>query len=144
MNGKLPEVLIRPGPKHIVPFGAKRLDNRLRKVFVGEEAHLCRNRIGLIFVGQVAGIGQTGENVVSRKTRIVCQKLVLRLARGKESENEFDGQTRAPDHRFADHHFRIDDNAFRKLHIKRIACQCTLVEAMATQAGTSGAPIYYV
>jgi hypothetical protein len=39
-----------------VAVGAKRFDNRPRKVLVGEDAHLRRNRIGLVFVGQVAGV----------------------------------------------------------------------------------------
>jgi hypothetical protein len=39
-----------------VAVGAKRVNNRPRKVLVSEESHLRRNRIGLVFVGQVAGI----------------------------------------------------------------------------------------
>lgn len=95
LNGNLPEVLIQrqhdtplgfgkvqkdnilpsraigPGPKDIVAVGAKRLDNRPRKVLVSEDAHLRWNRIGLVFVRQVAGIGQASENVVSRQPGIV-------------------------------------------------------------------------
>ena len=80
LNGNLPEVLIErqhdarfgfgqiqkydvfpsraigAGPKYIVAAGAKRLDDWLRKVLIGEEAHLRGNRIGLVFVGQVAGV----------------------------------------------------------------------------------------
>ena len=80
LNGNLPEVLIQrqhdarfgfgevqqdnvfpssaisPGPTDIVAVGAKRFDNRPRKVLVSQEAHLRRNRIGLVFVGQVAGV----------------------------------------------------------------------------------------
>jgi len=67
----LPSGAISQGPKDIMAIGAKRLDERPRKVLVSEEAHLCWNRIGLVFVRQVAGIGQAGENVLSRQPGIV-------------------------------------------------------------------------
>jgi len=47
---------ISPGPKDIVAAGAKGLDDWLRKVLVSKEAHLRWNRIGLVLVGQVAGV----------------------------------------------------------------------------------------
>ena len=52
----LPSAAIGPSPKYIAAVGAKRIDNRLRKVLVGQETHLRGNRKGLVFVGQVAGV----------------------------------------------------------------------------------------
>ena len=70
-DGILPSGAIGPGPAHIVAGGAESLDDRLGKVLVGEQAHLSWKRVGLVFVGQVTGIRQTGENVVSRQAGIV-------------------------------------------------------------------------
>jgi hypothetical protein len=47
---------IGPGPKDIVAATAQCFDDWLRKVLVSEQAHLRWNRIGLVFVGQVAGV----------------------------------------------------------------------------------------
>lgn len=57
-------------PKNVVAAGATCLDARLRKVLVSEEAHLRWNRIGLVFVGQVAGVRQAGEDVLSRQSGV--------------------------------------------------------------------------
>ena len=70
-GGVVPSGAIGPGPKHIMKAGAKRLDDRFRKVLVSQETHLRWNRIGLVFVGQVAGIGQAGEDILSRQAGIV-------------------------------------------------------------------------
>ncbi len=56
---------IRAGPQNFVATSSKRLYDRLRKVLVGEEAHLRWNRERLVFVGEVAGVRQTGEDVLS-------------------------------------------------------------------------------
>jgi hypothetical protein len=47
---------IRAGPQNIVPPGSKRLYDRLRKVLVGEEAHLRWNGERLVFVREIAGV----------------------------------------------------------------------------------------
>jgi len=47
---------IRPGPQNVVAAGSKRLYDRLRKVLIGEEAHLGWNRERLVFVGEIAGV----------------------------------------------------------------------------------------
>jgi len=52
----LPSRAIGPGPKDIVAIGTKRLDNRLWKVLISQDAHLGWDRKGLVFVGQVAGV----------------------------------------------------------------------------------------
>lgn len=94
LNGDLPEVLIerqqdarfgfrqiqqdgvfcsremRAGPQDIVPLGSKRLNDWLRKVLVCKDAHLRGNWERLIFVGQIAGVRQTSENVLSRQARV--------------------------------------------------------------------------
>jgi hypothetical protein len=101
VDNVLPSSAVSAGPKYIVAVGAKRLDIRPRKVLASEQAHLRWNRIGLVFVGHVTGVGQAGEKVVSRQSGIVCQEIVLRLAGRKEFEYEFDGQMSPSDHRLA-------------------------------------------
>ena len=103
-------------------LGAKCLDNRPRKVFVSEKPHLHWNRIGLVFVGQVAGVGQAGENILSRQARIVYQELALGLAGREEFENELDGQTGPSDHWFAGQDLRIHDDALGKRHDLSLPC----------------------
>lgn len=48
--------------------GAPTLNGNPPEVLIGEEAHLSRNRKGLVFVGQIAGVRQAGENVISRQS----------------------------------------------------------------------------
>lgn len=109
------------GSKRIVPGGRMpRLglgeiqygDNRLGEVLVSEQAHLRWNRIGLVFVGQVAGVRQAGENILSRQARVICQDIALGLAGHEQFENELDCQTRPADHWLAGQDSRIHDNAF--------------------------------
>ena len=121
-GGVLPAGAIGSSPQHVVAGGSQQFDNRPRKVLVGEEAHLSGNRIGLVFVGQVTGVGQAGENVVSRQPGIVRQELVFGLTGGEEFENELDGQTRPANHWFAGQDLRIDDDAFRKRHNHSLVC----------------------
>ena len=95
-----------------------------------EEAHLPWkwvgwNRIGLVFVGQVAGLGQAGENVVSRQAGIVCQQLAFGLTGSEEFENELNGQACLADHWFAGQDLGIDHDAFRKRHNHSLACKRT-------------------
>lgn len=125
-GGILPTGAIGSSPKHVVAIGAKRLDNRLRKVLGGEEAPLRGNRIGLVFAGQVAGVEQAGEDILPRQARIVCQDLVLGLTGRKEFENEFDRQTRPSDHCFAGQDLGIQDDALRKRHNHSLPCQRAL------------------
>ena len=100
---------------------AKCLDNRPQS-FVSEKPHLHWNRIGLVFVGQVAGVGQAGENILSRQARVVYQELALGLAGREEFENELDGQTRPPDHWFAGQDLRMHDDALGKRHDHSLPC----------------------
>ena len=134
-GGILSAGAIGSGPKHIVAIGAKHLDNRLREALVGEEAHLRRNRIGLVFVGQVAGVRQAGENILARQARIVCLDLVLGLTGREEFENELDGQTRPSDHWFAGHDLGVDDDALREGHNRSLPCQRTALEGVGRGLG---------
>lgn len=47
-------------PDSVVPAVAQDIDKWFREVLVGEQTHLCRDRIGTVFVSQIAGIGQAG------------------------------------------------------------------------------------
>ncbi len=102
---------------------AKRLNIWPRKVLVSEDAHLRWNRIGFVFVRQVAGVGETGENVVSSEPGVVRQNLALGLAGREEFEDEFYGKTGSTDHRFASQDLGINDDTLRKRHIHGLACQ---------------------
>jgi hypothetical protein len=147
LNGDLPEVLverqydtrfrlgqvqeddvlrsreIRPGPQNIVTVGSKSLDDRLREVLVGEEAHLRWNRVRLVFVGEIAGVRQTGKDVVSGQARVVGEDFAFRLAGGQEFQDELDRETRAANYRLARQNLRIDDDALRQRHKHSLPCQ---------------------
>jgi len=118
-----PASAIGAGPKDVVAVGAKGLDDWLREVFISEEAHLRWNRIGLVFVGQVAGVGQTGKNVVSRQPGVVRFDLAFGLAGRQEFEYELDGETRPSDHWFAGQDTGIHDDALGKRHTHSLPCQ---------------------
>ena len=75
-------------PNYIITFGAKHFDHLPRKVLVSEKQHLSWNWIALILVSQVARVGQTCEDIISRDARIASQKLTLGLASREEFENE--------------------------------------------------------
>jgi hypothetical protein len=135
LNGNLPEVLVerqhdarfglrqiqqddvscsgevRADPNYVVAPGSKHLYNRLRKVLAGEKAHLRWKGVSLVFVGEIAGIGQTGEDIFSRQTRVVSKDFVLRLAGCQEFENELDSETRPADHGLASQDLRVNDDA---------------------------------
>lgn len=64
-------------------------------------------------MGQVAGVRQARKNVPSRQPWVVCQQFILGLAGRQEFENELNGQTRPPDHRFAGQDLGVDVNALR-------------------------------
>src|ERR1035437_9546694 len=128
----LPPAAIGPSPKYIAAVGAKRIDNRLRKVLVGQETHLRGNRKGLVFVGQVAGVRKAGEDILPRQTGIVSHEFFLGLAGSEEFENELDGQTRTSDHRFTVQELRIHDDAFRQRHDYILTWQCGPTESGAS------------
>lgn len=135
LNGDLPEVLVerqddarfglRPiqqrdvacsgkihaGPQNVVAIGPKRIYDRLRKVLIGEEAHLRWKRERLVFAGEIAGVRQAGEDVLSRQARVVGEDVALRLAGRQEFEDELDGKTRPADYRLACQDPGIDDDA---------------------------------
>lgn len=115
--------VIHASPQDIVALGSKRLNNRLRKVLVGEEEHLRRNWEGLIFVGQITGVRQTSEDVLPRQARVVRENVVLRLARCQEFQNELNGETRAADHRLACQDLRVNDDVLRQRHTNSLLCQ---------------------
>ena len=73
----------------------------LGKVPGGEEAQLCRDREQLVFVGEIAGIGKTREDILSRQAGIVAEDFVLRLAPCQEFWNELNSETRSAYHRLA-------------------------------------------
>ncbi len=47
---------IGTGPQNVVAASSERLDDRLREVLIGEEAHLRWNRERLVLVGEIAGV----------------------------------------------------------------------------------------
>jgi hypothetical protein len=112
----LPAVALDSRPNDIVTFCAQDVDHSLRKVLVGEKPHLGWSRIALVFVGQVARIGQIGEDVISRETRIACQKLTLRLAGREGLENKLYRKTRPSDDRFPAQNLGIHSDVFRQRH----------------------------
>lgn len=115
--------VIRASPQNVVAFGSKRFNSRLRKVLVGQYVHLRRNWERLIFVGQVTGVRQTSEDILSRQTRVVRKNVILRLSRRQEFQNEFDGETRATDHRLACQDLRVYNDLFRQRHTNSLLWQ---------------------
>jgi len=146
LNGDLPEVLIerqheacfgfrqiqqgdvacsgeiRAGPQNVVAIRSKLLYDRLRKVLVDEDAHLRWNRERLVFVGEIARVRQTCEDVLSRQARVVGEDAALRLAGCQEFQYELDGETRPSDHRLASQDLGIDDDALRRRHNHSLPC----------------------
>lgn len=59
-------------------FGAKRLYDRLRKVLICEEALPRWNRERRVFVSEIAGVRQAGEDVLPRQARVVGEDVALR------------------------------------------------------------------
>ena len=86
---------------------------------------LYQDRICLIFVCQVAGVGQAGENILSGQAWIVDQDFALGLACGEKIENELDSQTCPADHWLANQDLGIHDDAFRKRHDYILPCRRT-------------------
>lgn len=107
---------IGPGPHYVMASGAKGVDEGFREVLVSEESHLRRDRVGFVFVGQIAGIGQAGENVFVRQAWIILQKIRLGLPRREELKDELDGQTRPANHWFAGNDLGINDDALGPRH----------------------------
>jgi hypothetical protein len=114
--------VIRASPQNVVALGSKHVNNRLQKILVGEDTHLSRNWGCLIFVGQITGIRQTSEDVLSRQARIVRENVILGLSRRQEFQNELDGETRATDHRLACQDLRVNDDALRQRHTNSLLC----------------------
>ena len=101
-------------PNHVVALGPERVDNPLGKILVGEEEHLRWNRISFIFVSQVAGIGQAGQNILSRQPGITRQKFAFGLARREDLKDELDREARPSDHGFAGRDLRIHNDCVPK------------------------------
>ena len=121
-------------------FGSKRFNSRLRKVLVGEYVHLRRNWERLIFVGQVTGVRQTSEDILSRQTRVVRKNVILRLSRRQEFQNEFDGETRATDHRLACQDLRVYNDLFRQRHTKSIVARSGSADRVSRFVLATGHP----
>ena len=117
----LPVIYARP--HDVVALGSKHLNNRFRKVLVGEQAHLRRDWERLLFVGQITGVRQTSEDVLSRQARVVRENVVFRLARWQEFQNELDGEARAADHRLAREDLRVNNDVLRQRHTLSLLCQ---------------------
>ena len=64
-------------PQDMMAGGAKRFDSGLWEVLVREQKHLRRDWVGLVFVGQVAGVRKTREDIVSCEAGIVVQDVIL-------------------------------------------------------------------
>ena len=114
---------VRAGPENVVAFSSKGLYNRLRKVLIGEEAHLRWNRERLIFVGQIAGVRQTGKDVLSGQARIVDEDVVLGLASGEEFKDELGGEARTADDRLTSQDLGVDDDALGQRHTNSLPCR---------------------
>lgn len=104
-------------------ISAKRLHKRLRKVLVGEQAHLRWNWECLVYVGEIAGVRQTGKDVLALQARIIGQDFLLGLAGCEKFQNELDGQTRPADHWLAPQDFGIRDNPLGELHVDSLSRQ---------------------
>jgi hypothetical protein len=52
-------------------------------------------------VGQIACVGEAGENILFDQTRIVIQDLRFGLSGGKQLQDELNCETGAPNHRLA-------------------------------------------
>lgn len=94
-------------PDDIVPAVAKDVD---------KQTHLCGDWIGAVFVSQIAGIGQAGQNVLSGETWIVLQKIAFGFTGCQQFEDELHGETSPADHGLAREDLRIYDNSLGKCH----------------------------
>lgn len=56
------------------------------------------------------GIPEASSNVIRGQVRITVEDLRITPALRKKIEYQFDRNARAPNHRFADKHLRVDDN----------------------------------
>ena len=113
---------IRAGPHHVVAPSLKHLYDRLRKVLVGEEPHLRWNRERFVFVGEITGVSETGEDVLSREAQVVAEDFVFRLAGCQELQDELDGKTRPADHWLARHDLTVNHDALRRRHKHSLPC----------------------
>ena len=79
---------------------------RIAKFFdpvCGEAHSLSRDRKDLLLFEQHVGVSQAG-----RDARVIFEDLGFAPAARQKSDDEFDGQAGASDHRFADEDVRID------------------------------------
>jgi hypothetical protein len=69
-------------PQEVVPAGSKRVHDRLRNDLIGEESQLRRNggwnRESLVLVGEVAGVCEAGEDVLTREAGVVGETPLLK------------------------------------------------------------------
>jgi hypothetical protein len=99
----------------------QRFDNAAGKILIREKSHLCGEGIGTEFVREVTGVGETGEEIFARQTRVAGEQVALGLSCGEKFEDQLDREPRPAHHRFADQHVRIDFDTIPPIHIVRIA-----------------------
>ena len=111
-RGVLPAGKVSPGPHHIMAVTAQDFKDWPRKILVGQESHLGVDRVGLVLMCQVAGIGQARKNVVPSQARVVGLDLLLGLPGGELFQDELHSQTCSADDRLASEDGRINDDSF--------------------------------
>lgn len=79
-----------------------------------------RDRIGLVFVDQVARVGKAGQDVVVCQSWVVRHEMLFRLPRGKQFEDESHGQASPANYGFAGQDFRITDDARGPRHVEML------------------------
>ena len=99
------------------------------------ELNLRRDRVCLVLVRQVAGVGKAGENVVARQPRIVREEILFRLPRGEQFQNELNGKASATDHRFAGQDLRIDDDTLCQRHAQILPQRASGLRARDARCG---------
>ena len=119
LQARIPDASVRER------YGVFCYENPKRKSAYSGRVMLPVKDVDGVFVCQVAGVGQAGENILSGQAGIVGQEFALRLACGEKVENELDGQTCPADHWFAGQDPGIHDDAFRKRHEHILPCRRT-------------------
>jgi hypothetical protein len=73
-------------------------------------------RVRLVLVRQMAGVGQTGEDILVREARVISKNVGFRFSRGQQVEDELHRQPRAADHRLSSQNLGINYDAVGPRH----------------------------
>ncbi len=85
--------------------------------FSSASNRIRREWVGLVLVGEMAGVRQASENILVRQARIVGYDVGFRLSGCKQVEDELNCKPCAADNRLAREHFTIDKNTIRPGHV---------------------------